>query len=288
MKAFGKTISLFLIEGDPNKRWVCELSNWNGKAYKFPRTEVKNCSDRTDLSGCGIYFLFGRNDESEKESVYIGEAENVFDRLKQHLSGKDFWNECITFISKDNRLNKAHIKYLENQCYYLAKDAKRYVLENSSIPAKASLTEAEEAELAEFLYNVKIIMNTLGHKVMEPIIDYEKQIDDKNTNKNINETLYIKAARGADGQGKRTVDGFVVLKGSRIADPVTASYADNWNRLRKKLLASNVINEEFYFIEDKMFGSPSAAAAIVMGRSANGLTEWKTVNGKTLADMDTE
>ena len=283
MNRFGKTISLFLIEGDPNKRWVCELSNWNGRAYKFPRSEVKNCSDRADLFGCGIYFLFGRNDESEKESVYIGEAENVFDRLKQHLAGKDFWNECVTFISKDNRLNKAHIKYLEHQCYGLAKNANRYVVENSSIPAKASLTEAEEAELQEFLYNAKIIMNTLGHKVMEPIIESEQYADKKAV-----DTFYIKAARGADGQGKRTADGFVVLKGSRIADPVTASYADAWNKLRKKLIDSKVINEEFYFVEDKMFGSPSAAAAIVMGRSANGLTEWKTITGKTLADMDVE
>ncbi|MGL5255430.1 MAG: GIY-YIG nuclease family protein [Proteocatella sp.] len=284
MKAFGKTISLFLIEGDPNKRWVCELSNWNGKAYKFPRTEVTRCSDRADLAGCGIYFLFGRNDESEKESVYIGEAENVFVRLKQHLAGKDFWNECITFVSKDNRLNKAHIKYLEHECYWLAKNANRYIVENPSIPAKASLTEAEEAELAEFLHNVKIIMNTLGHKVLESIIDYEKQVDDKN----ISETLYIKAARGAEGQGKRTTDGFVVLKGSRIADPVTTSYGENLNKLRKKLLDSKVINEEFYFTEDKIFGSPSTAAAIVMGRSANGLKEWKTMNGGTLADIDTD
>lgn len=284
MRFFGKTISLFLIEGDPNKRWVCELSNWNGKAYKFPRAEVRNCSDRIDLSGCGIYFLFGRNDEYEKESVYIGEAENVFVRLKQHLVGKEFWNECITFISKDNRLNKAHIKYLEHQCYCLAQKSNRYVLENTSIPTKSSLTEAEEAELAEFLHNVKIIMNTLGHKVLEPIVDYEKQVDDKN----ISETLYINAARGAEGKGKRTTDGFVVLKGSKIADPVTTSYGENWNKLRKKLLDSKIINEELYFTEDKIFGSPSAAAAIIMGRNANGLTEWKNIKGKTLTDIDSE
>lgn len=288
MKSFGKTISLFLIEGDPNKRWACELSNWNGKAYKFPRTEVKNCSDRTDLSGCGIYFLFGRNDEAEKEAVYIGEAENVFDRLKQHLGGREFWNECITFISKDNRLNKAHIKYLEHQRYCLVKNANRYILENASIPAQASLTEAEEAELQEFLYNVKIIMNTLGHKVMEPIIDYERQMDSQNTDNEAPETLCIKTAKGADGKGKRTAEGFIVLKGSRVAHPVAPSYPNALNKLRNKLLETNVINEEYYFTEDKIFGSPSAAAMIVMGRSANGLTEWKTVNGKTLADIDAE
>ena len=108
MVMFGKTISLFLIEGDPNKRWVCELSNWNGKAYKIPRIDVKRCSDRKDLASCGVYFLFGRSDSDEKGIVYIGEAENVYERLKQHdaPNGKDFWNECIVFISKDIALTR--------------------------------------------------------------------------------------------------------------------------------------------------------------------------------------
>ena len=81
MTVFGKTISLFLIEGNPNKRWVCELSNWNGKAYKIPRIDVKHCDDRMDLSACGVYFLFGKSDSDDKGIVYIGEAENVYERL---------------------------------------------------------------------------------------------------------------------------------------------------------------------------------------------------------------
>ena len=164
MTVVGQTISLFLIEGNPNKRWVCELSNWNGKAYKIPRIDVKHCDDRMDLSACGVYFLFGKSDSDDKGIVYIGEAENVYERLKQHdaPNGKDFWNECIVFISKDNRLNKAHIKYLEHRCYLLAKEADRYYIENSTIPADASLTEAEQAEMEEFLYNIRMINNVLG------------------------------------------------------------------------------------------------------------------------------
>ena len=176
MTVFGKTISLFLIEGNPNKRWVCELSNWNGKAYKIPRIDVKHCDDRMDLSACGVYFLFGKSDSDDKGIVFIGEAENVYERLKQHdaPNGKDFWNECIVFISKDNRLNKAHIKYLEHRCYLLAKEADRYYIENSTIPADASLTEAEQAEMEEFSKSLR----SLDGKwyVLHTYSGYEKRV----------------------------------------------------------------------------------------------------------------
>ena len=84
----GKTIRQFLIDGQSDGRWASELSNWTGKAYKIPRTYINQCMDRDDLSNTGVYFLFGRNDETDEEQVYIGEAENIFNRLKQHLSEK--------------------------------------------------------------------------------------------------------------------------------------------------------------------------------------------------------
>ena len=272
MVMFGKTISLFLIEGDPNKRWVCELSNWNGKAYKIPRIDVKRCSDRKDLASCGVYFLFGRSDSDEKGIVYIGEAENVYERLKQHdaPNGKDFWNECIVFISKDNRLNKAHSKYLERRCYSLAKEADRYYIENSTIPADASLTEAEQAEMEEFLYNIRMINNVLGHKVLESLI--AEEVGDTESASQI---LYIQAARGANAKGMQTNEGFVVLKGSQVADTVTRSCPKQICTLRQKLTENGIIDANWTFTENRVFSSPSTAAGVVMGRSANGLTEWR-------------
>ncbi len=272
MISFGKTISLFLIEGDPNKRWVCELSNWNGKAYKIPRIEVNRCGDRSDLAACGVYFLFGKNDNGNKNIVYIGEAENVFERLKQHDSKKDFWNECIVFISKDNRLNKAHIKYLEHRCYLIAQKADRYIIENSTIPADASLTEAEQAEMEEFLYNIRLINNVLGHKVLEPFAEIYHEVSEE-----AQQILSITTARGADAKGMQTSEGFVVLKGSRIADGVTNSCPKSIKKLREKLMEDNTINDIGVFTESKVFSSPSTAAAVVMGRSANGLVEWREI-----------
>ena len=101
------------------------------------------------------------DDIKDRPLIYVGEAEDIIKRLKQHLDKKDNWNEAIAFISKDSNLNKAHIKYLENRFYILAKDCDRYSIDNSNVPTKSSVSEAEQAELEEFIYNAKILINAL-------------------------------------------------------------------------------------------------------------------------------
>ena len=284
MKKFGKTIKLFLIDGEPNGRMTCELSNWTGKAYRIPRILVKESSDRTELKNPGVYLLFGK-DEIGNNLVYIGEAEIIIERLKQHLSQKDFWNEVITFISKDENLNKAHIKYLENRLFEIAQKVNRYTLNNQSTPTKSSISESDRAEMEEFIENIKLLTNTLGHKVFEAIresksIRQEKQI-----------TFEIKAVRGANAKGIPTSSGFVVLENSEIAISIVNSLTSSFKKLRKKMIDEKIVikkGENLVFSKDYEFSSPSTAAVIVMGRNANGLTEWKLSNGKTLKEFETE
>lgn len=283
-KVFGKTIKMFLLDGVPNGRMTCELSNWTGKAYKIPRNRIKDSNDRNELSSTGVYLLFGKADlESNKDMVYIGEAENIINRLSQHLKEKDFWNEAIVFISKDTNLNKAHIKYLENRLHQIATKTNRFDLKNSNVPTLPSISEPDQAEMEEFIENVKMLVNILGFKVFEEL---------RQTNGDTiadNNKLFIKAARGANAQGQQTSDGFVVFQGSEIAISTVDSFPPNWNKLRDNLIADKTVIEsdgKFTLQSDYLFSSPSAAAAIVMGRSANGLAEWKTQNGKSLKDLE--
>ena len=278
---FGKTIKIFLIDGEPNGRMTCELSNWSGKAYKIPRIKVKDCIDRNDLVSTGVYLLLGK-DEEGKELVYIGEAESILKRLNQHLNQKDFWNEAIVFISKDENLNKAHVKYLENRLHNIAHSAKRYKVENSIIPTQSSISESDRAEMEEFVENIKMLVNTLGHKVFDEKRDFKP--------KQKIEIFAIKAARGADGQGEPTSDGFVVLKGSKAASTIVNSMTPSFVKLRQKLIDEGVLVnkiEYFEFSDDYIFSSPSTAAVMVMGRNANGLSEWKLKDGKTLKEFET-
>lgn len=275
--AFGKTIKIFLIDGDPNGRMSCEISNWTGKAYKIPRIKIKDCVDRNDLNTTGVYLLFGKNEENE-DLVYIGEAENVLVRLNQHLSSKDFWKEAIVFISKDENLNKAHIKYLENRLHNIGSSTKRYTIENNCTPTLSSISESDRAEMEEFLENIKMLVNTLGHKVFEEKREISPSITPK-------ELFYIKTSRGCDAFGEQTSEGFVVLKDSKIADSVTVSMSSSIKKFRENLILKNKI-VDCEFKEDFIFSSPSFAATLVMGRSANGLTEWKTVDGRILKSLE--
>jgi len=278
---FGKTIKIFLIDGDPNGRMSCELSNWTGKAFKIPRIKIKDCVDRPEIKNPGIYFLFGKN-EIGKDIIYIGEAETVYSRLLQHLNQKDFWNEAIIFISKDENLNKAHIKYLENKLYEIAKQVNRYHIDNTTVPTLSSISESDRAEMEEFLENVKLLVSTLGHKAF----------DTKRETSSIKpkDVFYLKGPRGADAHGLPTSDGFLVLKGSKAAESTTPSIASNLVKLRSKIIDQGAIilkKGYFEFPDDFIFSSASAAASIVLGRNANGLSEWKFQSGKTLKDFET-
>ncbi len=278
---FGKTIKIFLIDGEPNGRMSCELSNWSGKAYKIPRIKIKDCSDRDDLTGTGVYLLFGK-DDAGKDQVYIGEAESILKRLNQQLTQKDFWNEAIVFISKDDNLNKAHIKYLENRLHDIAKSTNRYSVDNSIIPTQSSISESDRAEMEEFIEYIKMLVNTLGHKVFDEKREFKpKQKQD---------LFFIKAARGADGQGQPTSDGFVVFKNSKAASTIVNSMTPNYISYRQKLIDERVLIDKgdcFEFSDDYIFSSPSTAAVMVMGRNANGLTEWKNKDGITLKEFET-
>lgn len=285
MKPFGKKITLFLIDGEPNGRVAAEISNWTGKAYKIPRTLVKTSSDREDLDSTGIYLLFGKDTENPtKDLVYIGEAESLYDRLIQHLKGKEFWFECICVLSKDGNLNKAHAKYLEGRIYEEAKAYGRFEIDNSSMPAKAALSEADQAEMEEFLEHTKLIVHLLGYRLFRP-----EQSQEEESRKDL---FYIKAARNADAVGYLSDEGFVVRKGSIATPDATPSLQKGnlgYYNLRQRLKEEGVLapqGDALVFTDGYVFSSPSAAAATVMGRAANGRTEWKTEMGVTLEEYE--
>lgn len=275
---YGKSIRLFLIEGVADGRWMCELSNWTGKAYKIPRNCVKESSDRDELKNTGIYFLFGKSDEADTYRVYIGEAENIYERLLTHLKEKDFWHECVVFISKDNNLNKAHVKYLGNRMYTLAKEAGRYQLENSNIPTQSSLSEADQAEMEEFIYNARLLLSALGHKVLEATSVPSKETTTE---------LFLFEGKDYKATGTTTADGFVVFKNSHVSKKANSSLTKSLLDKRNRLISENIIDSFFTFTKDYIFSSPSTAASIISGNSTNGKTAWRNLQGVTLKVYET-
>ena len=276
--AYGKAIELFLVNGTAESLITAELSNWNGKAIKIPRTEVSAC-DREDIKGVGIYFLICQEDDGT-DSVYIGEAENVLDRLTQHLrdyqSGKEkyYWNTAVIFVGRD--LNKALIRYLENRFVEIAKECGRYTVLTKNTYKNTVLKEAQIASMEEFIDNVKILINTLGYKVLVPV---PKAND---------ETIYLYCkGSGASAKGFVSAGGFTVLEGSTVSDhtvPSLETKGKSYYNLRNALIKDGTISNRV-FTRDYEFKAPSAASAVILGHTSNGNVDWKTADGTKLKDL---
>ena len=280
--AHGRSIRIFLIEGESSGRWKCELSNWTGLAYKIPRSILTKSSDRQELSNAGVYFLIGKSDDQTKDKVYIGESEDVLYRLNQHIVAgqKEWqdWSDCVVFISKDNQLNKAMIKYLESSLYDLTLTADRCELNNGNRPRKSSLSELDAAEMDEYLDNLRLLMGTMGYRFLEPSLTQEQKRD---------AVIFFLSSKktGYDAKGSIAEDGFVVFKGSVVSDGVADSFVTKgYNVLRERLVSDGIIVDRT-FTKDYLFSSYSAAASVIEGHNANGWLDWKDASGKTINDL---
>ena len=171
-----KTIKIFLVDGEPNGLKTAELSNWVGQAIVIPRNKLKEIRQRQDCNKPAVYFLIGKeNEEALLPTAYIGEAENLWNRLSTHDSSKDFWQTAVAFVSKDNNLTKAHVRYLESRCLALATQAKRFDLDNGTEASLPSLSEADIAEMEEFLENLKLLLSALGYPILHEVAAREQK-----------------------------------------------------------------------------------------------------------------
>lgn len=280
--AYGKSIELFLVNGTADSLIIAELSNWNGKAIKIPRIEVSSC-DREDITQAGVYFLFCKEDDGS-DSVYIGEAENVKERLIQHLrdyqSEKEtyYWSSAVVFIGRD--LNKALIRYLENRFVEIARASKRYLVLTKNTYRNTVMKESQVAVMEEFVDNVKILINALGYKVLEPFA----QMDSSTTSVD-DELLYITSG-SVNATGKVTAEGFVVFAGAAVNEKMSLkSLSPGMLKQRQKLFDSSKV-ENLITTEDILFSSSSAAADFILGYSVSGPRTWKTKDGKSLKEIE--
>lgn len=276
------TIKLFLVHGDPKRLRTAELSNWTGKAVSGPRTEFEGVIAREESEKSGIYLLTGTDPETGKPAIYIGEAECVRDRVKNH-NDKDFWNQITFFVSKDENLTKAHIRYLEGKLLEASKTAGRAVITNTQ-GSGSKLPESDRGEMEVFLEKINQLLPVLGIDLLVPMSGSSSQDA-------LGSALLFCEIKGLKATGFRSPNGFLVKKGSE-AVTVERPSSEKWpwtKNLRQKLKDDGVLAEKrdrLIFIQDIEFTSPSAAAAVIHGGHANGLTAWKDVTGKTLKDLE--
>jgi hypothetical protein len=275
------TIKIFLAHGDPKRLRTAELSNWTGKAVAGPRSEFDGVLAREESEKSGVYFLAGNEPESGRPAIYIGEAESIRDRVRSHLE-KDFWNQVIYFVSKDENLTKAHIRYLEGKLIEKARSAGRALVTNGQ-SSGAKLPESDREDMEVFLEKINQLLPVLGVELLVPLSSQPAGAAEKE--------VLLCEIKGLKAKGHLIPNGFLVLKGSEAVlreRPSSQKYPWALN-MRQKLKEEGVLaaqQDRLLFTRDAEFSSPSAAAAVVHGGHANGLIAWKNAKGTTLKEIE--
>lgn len=291
----GKSIRLFLIDGSPTGLMTAEIGQWTGKAMVCPRQSLPKLASRDEARRPGVYILAGADPQRPgRERVYIGEAENVYDRLKQHDKDekKEWWQRVCLFAAADQSLTKAHIKFLESRLVELAYAAERAEIENGNTPTRPALPEADIADMEVFLAQALVLLPVIGFRFALALVGGESSSSELSNSARASESqaerFYLRA-KGAEATARVTDEAFVVLKGSTASNQDTASWTTFRSQRDEMLSNGQLINhpdktECYLFTENVPFSSPSAAGAIICARSTNGRTAWKTQGGKTYAD----
>ena len=278
MATQGRSLELYFIDGRPDGMLTAEVFNWTGHVLKAPRTQIREALQRSAAQHTGLYIIVG-----EKDGIplaYIGEGEDVSSRIKDHESKRDWWSEAIIITTTADNLHKAHVKYLESRLVEIARSTNAMLLENGNTPPRSSLSEASQANMEEFLDTLFIVLPALGIHMFTIKKRPDSVLNVLPVN-SVSPRFYLETVKHGLRATAVLEDGeFVVLKGS-FARNVWAGQGDHdhgYKELHGKLVLSGVIApgpDRAVFIENYAFSSPSAAAAVVNGRPANGRIEWK-------------
>lgn len=298
----GKSVRLFLADGTPGGLLTAEIMNWTGHVVAAPRSDLASLLKRPEATRTGVYVLLGDDPDSlGGQKAYIGEGDDVSKRLYQHArsedqNGKDFWDRAIVLTSKDTNLTKAHARYLESRLITLALQASRAKLTNGTTPPPIVLPEADVSDMEYFVEQAKIVLPVLGVNIFRSPTTATavatSRVVDSRADSPVFEMTLKKLGISATA---REVDGeFAVLEGSGARLKWTGVEGHSYTSLRAKLeqdgtLTPSPDGSAMRFTRNHVFASPSAAAAIVAGRSANGRVEWM-VQGtrRTYGQWETE
>jgi hypothetical protein len=289
---FGRTIQLFLVDGTANGLRKATIHGWTGLTFVATDSTFGALLARPELDRTGIYILHGPDPQGFGSTrAYIGSANSVVERIKQSAAQRDFWETAIAVTTSDDDLSKGHVEYLEARLIEMALLAKRVKLDNGTHPSglRRRLPEADQANMEQFLLNLQVILPVIGLDLLKPQPKAAVQTAAPPEQRTYGEVKFeIRHKAGAEADAVEEDGEFVVLEGS-MALKDSGFQANSYSSLKTSLIAQGVLESAgdnlYRFTVPYSFGSPSAAAAVVLDRNANGRTEWKVQGTKrTYAD----
>ncbi|WP_300434345.1 GIY-YIG nuclease family protein [uncultured Mameliella sp.] len=288
----GRSLELFFVDGRPEGMLTAEVFNWTGHVLRVPRTRLVDGLKRSIAAQTGVYILLGQDDQGPL--AYIGEAEVMSDRIKQHATQKDWWEQVILITTAGDALHKAHVKYLESRLAEMALDANQTRLENGNAPPRSSLNEAATANMESFLETLQMVLPAIRVDLLQSGKRPETKKTEVVEKTQPLEFFFEVPRHGVKAKARLEGDEMVVLAGSQIRASWIGDrkyHSTHWE-LHDELVSRGIIRSEGGKVgtltEDYAFSSPSAAAAFAAGRSANGRTSWKLADGRSYAEWETE
>lgn len=288
----GVTIRIFLVDGTPQGLRLVERMSWTGSFLAFARADYPNARARPEVSRTGVYVLLGPDPEGRgTQRVYIGETDDIRVRLDAHQKEKDFWTHGYVLTTKDDSLNKAHIRYLEARLLALAVTADNASLDNGTTPGPLGLSEPEIAEMETYLDNVLPLFALVGVNIFEPagepaIAATDTEMPSEFVASERAVRLYLKTQL-TQAEGEDRSRGFLVFEdalGRREKKLMVPGY----EQLRDRLVQEGILidaGEHVRLTKDHLFDSPSAAASVLSGGNKNGRIEWRDGDGRTLKEL---
>lgn len=289
---FGKSVRIFLPDATVTGMRHAEISNRTGQAIACPRSRLEDLKQWPETARPGVYILFEARLGDAKPSAYIGESEDVSERLLSHDRKKDFWNDVVIFCSKDDNLTKSHVKYLESRLESLAKSADRYKIENGNSPTCSSLSRADREAMEEMLEDIRLVLGTLGYPILEPLIQKKLPVNSTATSfptvEPLGNELTFKVHKLV-ARGVQTDEGFVLRKGSTASKLNTDSLNTKLVKLKDQLIEDGRLAAEadhLILTEDVLMSSSSYAAALIAGTARSGPQSWFYHDGRSLKDVE--
>ena len=292
----GRSIRIFLVDGSASGLRTAELGLSTIKAVVVPRASLSLVTKRPELQKTGVYVLIGADAQNPgRKKVYVGEGDTIFTRLLAHNNDqdKDFWEEAVVFVSKDENLTKAHGRFLEARLIALATTAKRAAVANATAPPdQGRLPEADEVEMGEFIDQAKLLLGTLGYNLFEPaptVADAPAVRPDRSL---APEFVYSGDGFAATCLVDVEAGQFVVKAGSKARAYESPSLQPTYKNLRHELQQNGVLvpdGDSFQFTQDYAFTAVTAAAQVVSGQTVSGRAVWRhRSSDKTFGEWQNE
>jgi hypothetical protein len=272
----GRSIRLFLVDGTPQGMRTAEVGNWTGLALVCPRTDLARLATRPEVHRTGVYLLVGHSEASASGlAVYVGEGDDVWSRLSSHDDKKDFWTWVVIFVSKDENLTKAHVRWLEARLVADVRKAKRAEITNGNAPGGNRLPEPDTADMETYYENVRLLLPTLGVNAFSTEGPGRTKAHPKDA--------LVLELRWEDARAECVVTNgeFIVQPGSTARVKEVESLGEGIKAIRKALRDEGVLVVTdghpglLKFTQEYAFDSPSAAAGVVSGTGLNGRAQWK-------------